>query len=115
MTTLDRLFKSNGHAKVVVVDNDTQSLNAVVSSIRSNYNKASIMGYSDYREFLEELNVAKAKNSPFSIVIVRQRDIRSKFLLETAKKLGSLVFSYDGPDRMCRQIGSNFCLLRQYL
>lgn len=115
MISVEKLLRSNGHAKLVVVDNDPKSLHDVVTLLKSRANPSTIKGYSNYKQFLEELNISKAKQTPFGIVLIRQDDVRTKFLSEIAKQAGSMVFLYESPETLCPQIGSDFCLLRQYL
>lgn len=63
----DRILDIFGATRTVVVDEDSAELQKALDVIRNKYGKWTIIvkGFSNYREFFQEIEVAKVKKHPY--------------------------------------------------
>lgn len=73
---LDRIRDIFGATRTVVIDEDKEELRKVLDIIRATYGSWSIIvkGFSDYRDFFEEIEVAKAKRRPYKYAFLRGKN-----------------------------------------
>ena len=73
---LDKIRDFFGATRTVVIDEDKEELQKALEIIRATYGRWGIVvkGFSSYRDFFEEIEVAKAKRRPYKYAFLHGKN-----------------------------------------